>query len=146
MFARQVTMRIKKGAAPELARIVERDVLPVMRAQKGFRGEITLVAPDRLEAVSTSFWDDAADAEAFNEKAYAGVLESLSKVVEKNPKAVTFEVSNSTLADLASRGDAFEANQDAGERGGGSPFAQSRAHFMNDALTREARVEQRQKE
>lgn len=134
MFARQVTMRLKKKAAPELSRVVEREVLPVMRAQKGFRGEITLVAPDRLEAVSTSFWDDAADAEAFNEKAYAGVLESLSKVVEKNPKAVTFEVSNSTLAGLMSRGDAFEANLAANGSSGGSPFAQSRAHFMNDAI------------
>jgi heme-degrading monooxygenase HmoA len=97
MFSRQVTMRLKKGAAAELARVVEREVIPLMRSQKGFRDEITLVAADRLEAVSTSFWDTAEDVEEFNLKAYHGVLESLSKVVEKNPKAATFEVINSTL-------------------------------------------------
>lgn len=103
MFTRQITMRLKKGAAPELARLVERVVIPIMRQQKGFRDEITLVASDRLEAVSTSFWDTAADAEAFNLKVYPEVLESLSRVVEKNPKAVTFEVTNSTLHDVVGR-------------------------------------------
>ncbi len=75
----------------------------MMRQQKGFRDEITLVASDRLEAVSTSFWDTAEDAEEFNLKAYPAVLESLSRVVEKNPKAVTFEVTNSTLHDVVGR-------------------------------------------
>lgn len=103
MFTRQITMRLKKGAAPELAGLVERVVLPVMRQQKGFRDEITLIALDRLEAVSTSFWDTAEDAEAFNLKAYPAVLASLSAVVEKNPKAVTFEVANSTLHDVIGR-------------------------------------------
>ena len=103
MFTRQITMRLKKGAAPELARLVERVVVPMMRQQKGFRDEITLIASDRLEVVSTSFWDTAADAEAFNLKAYPEVLESLSRVVEKNPKAVTFEVTNSTLHDVVGR-------------------------------------------
>ncbi len=101
MFTRQVTMRLKKGAAPELARIVERVVIPMMRQQKGFRDEITLISSDRLEAVSTSFWETAEDAEEFNLKAYPEVLASLSRVVEKNPKAVTFEVTNSTLHDVA---------------------------------------------
>lgn len=100
MFSRQVTMRLKRGASAELARVIEREVIPAMRRQKGFRDEITLIATDRLEAVSTSFWDTAEDAEAFNLSAYPAVLESLSKVVEKNPKAVTFEVINSTLHDV----------------------------------------------
>ena len=103
MYSRQITMRLKRGAAAELARVVEREVVPVMRQQKGFRDEITLVASDRLEVVSTSFWDTAEDAEEFNLRAYPAVLESLSKVVEKNPKAVTFEVTNSTLHDVVGR-------------------------------------------
>ena len=103
MFTRQVTMRLRKGAAPELARLVEREVIPVMRRQKGFRDEITLVAADRLEAVSTSFWDTAEDAEEFNLRAYPEVLASLSRVIEKNPRAVTFEVINSTLHDAVGR-------------------------------------------
>ena len=103
MFTRHVTMRLRKGAAHELAGLVERVVIPLMRQQKGFRDEITLVALDRLEAVSTSFWDTAEDAEEFNLKAYPAVLASLSRVVEKNPKTVTFEVANSTLHDAVGR-------------------------------------------
>lgn len=103
MFTRQITMRLKKGAAPELARLVERVVIPMMRQHKGFRDEITLIASDRLEVVSTSFWETAEDAEEFNLKAYPEVLESLSRVVEKNPKAATFEVTNSTLHDVVGR-------------------------------------------
>ena len=94
-------MRLRKGAAPDLARIIERVVIPLMKQQKGFRDEITQVASDRLEVVSTSFWDTAEDAEEFNLKAYPDVLASLSGVVEKNPKAVTFEVASSTLHDVA---------------------------------------------
>lgn len=103
MFTRQITMRLKRGAAAELARVVEREIIPAMRRQRGFRDEITLIAADRLEAVSTSFWDTAEDAEEFNLRAYPAVLESLSRVVEKNPKAVTFEVTNSTLHDVVGR-------------------------------------------
>ena len=103
MFSRQVTMRLKKGAAAELARVVEREIIPAMRRQKGFRDEITLIAADRLEAVSTSFWETAGDAEEFNLRAYPAVLESLSRAVERNPKAVTFEVTNSTLHDVVGR-------------------------------------------
>ena len=103
MFTRQITMRLKKGAAPELARLVERVVIPMMRQQRGFRDEITLVASDRLEVVSTSYWDTAEDAEEFNLRAYPAVLASLSGVVEKNPKVVTFEVTNSTLHDVVGR-------------------------------------------
>ncbi len=103
MFTRHVIMQLKANAASEFTRTVEKEVLPMLRKQKGFRDEITLIAPDRLEAVSTSFWDTAEDAEEFNLSAYPAVLESLSRVVEKNPKAVTFEVTNSTLHDAVGR-------------------------------------------
>lgn len=103
MYTRHLTMRLKRNAAPELARTVEGVVLPLLRKQKGFRDQITFVAPERLEAVSVSFWDTKEDAEAYNLAAYPEALKSLSSVVEQNPKLQTFEVANSTLHEIAAQ-------------------------------------------
>ena len=96
MFTRHVTMKLKANSAAEFNRIIENEVLPLLRKQKGFRDEITLVAPERLEAVGNSFWDTKADAQAYNSTGYPELLKTLSTVVEGTPTVETFEVSNST--------------------------------------------------
>jgi hypothetical protein len=47
MFARKVSMHLK-GSVPEFTQTLEREVLPLLRKQKGFRDEITFVAPRGL--------------------------------------------------------------------------------------------------
>ena len=46
MFTRHVTMKLKADSAAEFNRIIENEVLPLLRKQKGFRDEITFVAPN----------------------------------------------------------------------------------------------------
>ena len=41
MYARNVTLHLKANAAPEFARTLETDVLPLLRKQNGFKDEIT---------------------------------------------------------------------------------------------------------
>jgi hypothetical protein len=53
MFARKVSMDLK-GSVPEFTETLEREVLPLLRKQKGFRGEITFVAPQGKEAFGIS--------------------------------------------------------------------------------------------
>jgi heme-degrading monooxygenase HmoA len=89
-------MKLKANSASEFNRIIENEVLPLLRKQKGFRDEITFVAPERSEAVGNSFWDSKEDAQAYNRAAYPELLKALSKVVEGTPTVETFEVSNST--------------------------------------------------
>jgi heme-degrading monooxygenase HmoA len=101
MFTRQVTMRLKRNAALELTKTLEAVIVPLLRKQKGFRDEITFVAPERLEAVCVSLWDTKEDAEAYNRAAYPEALQHLSHVVEKNPKVQTFEISISTFHQIA---------------------------------------------
>jgi heme-degrading monooxygenase HmoA len=103
MFTRHVTMKLKRNAAPELSKTFENVVIPMLHKQTGFRGEITFVAPERREAVSISFWETKEDAEAYNRAAYPEMLQSISTVVEKNPKVETFEVANSTFHRIAAR-------------------------------------------
>jgi len=57
MFARSVSIRLKPNSAGQLTHIIEQDVLPVLRKQKGFQDEITLVAPGGADALAISLWD-----------------------------------------------------------------------------------------
>ncbi len=101
MFTRHVTMKLKANSAVEFNRIIEKEVLPLLRKQKGFRDEITVIAPERSEAVGTTFWDTKADAQAYNTTGYPELLKTLLPVVEGTPKVETFEVANSTCHKIA---------------------------------------------
>jgi heme-degrading monooxygenase HmoA len=57
MFGRQVIMKLKPDSAAEFTRIADIEVIPLLRKQKGFRFETTLIAPERSEVIANSFWD-----------------------------------------------------------------------------------------
>ena len=97
MFTRHVSLQLKPDSAPEFNRLVENEILPLLRKQKGFRDEITFVAPERSLALAISFWDTKGDAEAYNQAMYTQVLKTLEKLTEGTPKVETFEVGNSTF-------------------------------------------------
>lgn len=101
MYTRNVSMKLKTTCAPEFTRTLEKDIIPLLRKQKGFQDEISLVAPERNEAVAISFWDNKESAEAWNREQYPEVLKTLSKTVEGTPRVETFEVANSTSYKIA---------------------------------------------
>lgn len=103
MFTRNVTMKLKANTAPEFNRLIENEILPLLRKQRGFRDEITFVAPERLEAVAISFWETKENAESYNRTGYPEILKIVEKVVEGTPKVETFELSNSTFHKLAAK-------------------------------------------
>ena len=101
MFGRQVTSKLKANSATELNRIAEAAILPILRKQKGFRDETILIAPERSEAIATSFWDTKADAEAYDHTGYADVLKTLVNVIDGTPTVKTFEFANTTFQQVA---------------------------------------------
>jgi heme-degrading monooxygenase HmoA len=103
MYTRNVTMKLKGNSAPEFTRTLENEIIPVLRKQKGFKDEITLIAPERNEAVAVSFWDKKEDAEAYSREKYQDILKMLSKVVEGTPRVEHFEVANSTSHQIAAK-------------------------------------------
>jgi heme-degrading monooxygenase HmoA len=103
MYTRHVTMKLKANSSAEFTRVIENEIIPLLRKQKGFRDEITFVAPERSEAVANSFWDTKEDVVTYNQTGYQEVLKTLSKVVEGTPKVETFEVANSTFHKIASQ-------------------------------------------
>ena len=103
MFARTVRMQLKPNSVAEFTGLVERDVIPLLRKQQGFRDEITFVPADGKEAVAISLWEQKENAEAYSRGTYPEVLKALAKVVEGTPQVQPSEVSNSTWHKIAAR-------------------------------------------
>ena len=57
MFARSVSLRLKPNTLSEFTRIFEKEVIPMLRKQSGFRDEIAFAVPGRLGVVAISLWD-----------------------------------------------------------------------------------------
>ena len=101
MFTRHVVVKLKAKTAPEFTRLIEKEVIPLLRKQKGFLDEITFISPDLTEAVGNSFWETKADADNYSRNGYPEVIKSLESVVEGTPTVGTANVSNSTLHKIA---------------------------------------------
>ena len=101
MFARKVSMHLKPNSVGEFTLRLEKDVLPLLRKQKGFQDEITFVVPGGTEAFAISLWDKAENAEAYNRGSYPEVTRILARVVEGTPEVETYEVANSTFHKIA---------------------------------------------
>lgn len=103
MFTRNLTMKLKANITPEFNRVIENEILPLLRKQPGFRDEITFIAPERSEALAISFWETKENCETYNKTGYPEVLKIVSKYVDGTPKVETFELFTSTLHKLAAR-------------------------------------------
>ena len=103
MYARNVSMHLKANTAGEFTQTLEKDVLPLLRKQNGFKDEITFVAPDGAEAVAISLWDRKENADAYSRDTYPEVLKTLAKVVEGTPEVENYQVANSTCHKIAAR-------------------------------------------
>jgi hypothetical protein len=101
MFARNVSIRLKANSVAQFTKVMEDEIIPLLRKQKGFRDEIAFVAPDGKEAVGISLWDQKESADAYNREGYPQVLKAMSKVTEGTPQVHSYEVSNSTFHKIA---------------------------------------------
>ncbi len=101
MFARKVSMNLKPNNVTEFTQRLDREVIPLLRKQKGFQDEITFVAPNGTQAFGISLWDRAENAEAYNRGAYPEVTKILARCTEGTPQVETYEVSNSTFHKIA---------------------------------------------
>lgn len=102
MFARSVSIRLKPNSVGQFTQIIEQDAIPLLRKQKGFQDEITLVAPNGTDVVAISLWHQKENADAYSRDAYPALLKTLGRVVEGTPQVQTYEVVNSTSHKIAS--------------------------------------------
>ena len=100
MFARKVSVRLKPNSLDRFTNLIEREILPWVRRQKGFLDLITLALPDGSEVATISFWDQEDYAQAYNASGYPQVLEVLEEILDAIPYVKTFEVVGSTIPTL----------------------------------------------
>ncbi len=101
MFARKVHMHLKPNSVVEFTQRLEKDILPLLRKQKGFQDEITFVGQGGTEAFGISIWDKAENAEVYNRGTYPEVTKILATVVQGAPQVETYDVANSTFHKIA---------------------------------------------
>jgi len=97
MIARSVSFHLKPGRAADFTKLLDKDIIPMLRKQKGFQNELAFVTAGGADAVGISLWDVKENAETYARTSYASVMTTLKDVVEGIPQVLTYEVCNSTL-------------------------------------------------
>jgi hypothetical protein len=103
MFTRQVVMQLKPDSAAEFARIIEDEVSPPLRGQKGLYHEDIFINAKLSEAIGNSFWATEAEAEAYGRTGYEAGLRALSNVIQGTPTVESFVISSSTFHRITAR-------------------------------------------
>jgi quinol monooxygenase YgiN len=96
MFARNVSIRLKPNTLNDFNQTFEKEIVPMLRKQAGFRDEIALVSDDQSYVTAISLWDSKEQAEAYNTSTYPAVLKTLDKFLVDPPKVRMSNVVSST--------------------------------------------------
>ena len=97
MFARNISIHLKSNMLSDYTRCFEKDILPLLRKQNGFKDEITLASPGGVDVTAISLWENKNDADTYNTNTYPQVLRTLARFIEGAPQVHTFDVVTSTL-------------------------------------------------
>jgi len=97
MFARNISIHLKSNMLSDYTRCFEKDILPLLRKQNGFKDEITLASPGGVDVTVISLWDNKNDADTYNTNTYPQVLKTLARFIEGAPQVHIFDVVTSTL-------------------------------------------------
>jgi len=65
MYTRVVNIQFQSGKIDEASRIVRDFIVPVMKGQKGFKGQLLFTQRDTGKAISINLWEAEADLTAF---------------------------------------------------------------------------------
>jgi hypothetical protein len=101
MFARNVSIHLKSNMLSDYTRTFEKDVLPLLRRQHGFKDEITLAGVSGVDVTAISLWENKADADTYNTNTYPQVLKTMERFIDGTPKVETSDVVNSTFHKIA---------------------------------------------
>lgn len=101
MFARLVNLQVKPNFVNEFPETFEKEILPLLRKQKGFRDELLLVTPEKRDVVAISLWETKEYAETYNRELYPQIERIVAKFIEGIPVVKKFEAEYSTFHKIA---------------------------------------------
>jgi hypothetical protein len=85
----------------DYTRTFDKDILPLLRKQNGFKDEITFSAPGGIDMTAISLWDNKASADTYSKNSYPEVLKTMERFIEGTPTVQTSDVVNSTFHKIA---------------------------------------------
>ena len=104
MYARHVTLQVKPNFVTEFPITFEKEILPLLKKQKGFLDELLLVTPEKKELVAISLWETKELAESYNRELYPKVEKIVEKFIVGSPIVKNFEAEYSTFHRIAFAG------------------------------------------
>ena len=100
MYARILTLNLKPNHLNEFKESIDKQVIPMIRKQDGFKDLVTFVGPSGTEIRTISFWEKKENAESYNTSTYPEVLKVLANHLEGTPQVKNFDVVNSTFTKM----------------------------------------------
>jgi len=97
MYAQNLSISLKPNTGSEFTQTFEKDILPLLRKQNGFKDEITFLGSNGKDALAISLWDRKESADVYSRDTYPQVLKGLAKVVDGTPEVQAYEIVNSTF-------------------------------------------------
>jgi quinol monooxygenase YgiN len=82
-FARTVQFSLKSGQVDEFKRVMNTEIFPLLKKEKGFRKALTVL--DAHAGTSTTVWDDRPSAETYGAKSYPEMIKKLGPILEGTP-------------------------------------------------------------
>jgi hypothetical protein len=101
MFAREVVLQLKPNMSKEFPVTFEKEILPLLRRQKGFVDELVLVTPEKRELEAISLWESKEYAELYHRELYPQIEKIMARYIEGMPVVKKFEAEYSTFHKVA---------------------------------------------
>jgi heme-degrading monooxygenase HmoA len=93
MFTRVVAIQVRTGKSRELSRVIQDQILPILREEPGFVDEIVLHSNmEANQILALSFWETEQDAERYTHEQFPRINKLISHLVENAPVSRTFTV------------------------------------------------------
>jgi hypothetical protein len=96
MYARRISRELKPNTAKDFTNHLEKDVIPLLRKQKGFQDEMEFMAPDGTKVFTISLWDRKESADTYAREAFPKVEKILAPFVLGESRVDTYDVPCST--------------------------------------------------
>ena len=96
MFARNVSIHLKPNTLHDFKQTFEKEIVPMLRKQAGFRDELALSGDNDTYVTAISLWDSKEHADTYNNGTYPTVLKTLDKYLDGPPKVRSSAVISST--------------------------------------------------
>ena len=97
MFARNVSIQLKPSMLNDYNQIFTSEILPLLRKQKGFQGELSFCNANSLDLTVISLWDTREHADLYGNNVYGDVVKLMARSVNGTPKVRGEDVIHSSF-------------------------------------------------